>query len=189
MTAVVWPRPARPRAYIGLGSNLDSPVIRISEACRRLAGLTGSRLCVVSSLYRSRPLPVPGKALEQPDYVNAVACLETTLSPEALLAGLQAIEAALGRRRDGPRWGPRTLDLDILLYGDWRIATPTLTIPHPGLPERDFVLYPLAEIAAGITIPGLGPLDEVLERCPERGIRRIAPSPMNRLEAAELGST
>ncbi len=150
-------------AYIGLGSNLADPQARLRRAFAELAQLPQSQLLAQSSLYRSAPMG----SQDQPDYLNAVAALETALSPLALLAGLQAVEAAHQRVR-GERWGPRTLDLDLLLYADQTIDLPTLTVPHPGLYERNFVLYPLAEIASGLVIPGLGVLGELLARC-ERG--------------------
>lgn len=136
-------------AYIGLGSNLDDPPRQLGRALEALAALPDTRLVSVSSFYRSPPL---GPA-DQPDYLNAVAGLLTALPPAELLAALQAIETAQGRRRDGPRWGPRTLDLDLLLHGAARLATPALTLPHPGLRERAFVLVPLAEIAPGLRLP------------------------------------
>ncbi|HEB92318.1 MAG TPA: 2-amino-4-hydroxy-6-hydroxymethyldihydropteridine diphosphokinase [Gammaproteobacteria bacterium] len=150
-------------AYIGLGSNLADPQARLRCAFTELAQLPQSQLLAQSSLYRSAPLGPQ----DQPDYLNAVAALETALSPLALLAGLQAVETAQQRVR-GERWGPRTLDLDLLLYADRTIDLPTLTVPHRGLYERNFVLYPLAEIAPGLVIPGVGVLDELLARC-ERG--------------------
>ncbi len=150
-------------AYIGLGSNLADPQARLRRAFAELAQLPQSQLLAQSSLYRSAPMG----SQDQPDYLNAVAALETALSPLALLAGLQAVEVAHQRVR-GERWGPRTLDLDLLLYADQTIDLPTLTVPHPGLYERNFVLYPLAEIASGLVIPGLGVLGELLARC-ERG--------------------
>lgn len=122
-----------------------------------------------SSLYRSAPL---GPA-NQPDYVNAVMAVETALAPLALLDALQALETAFGRVRHGERWGPRTLDLDILLYGSEILATDRLTVPHPGLAEREFVLYPLQEIAPDLNIPGLGPLADLVRRCPRRGLSVI----------------
>ena len=147
-------------AYIGLGSNLADPRTQLLRAFDELARLSRARLLARSSLYRSAPMGPP----DQPDYLNAVAALETDLDPLALLAELQAIEA-VHRRVRGERWGPRTLDLDLLLYGEQRIDLPTLTVPHPGLYERNFVLYPLAEIAPGLEIPGHGPLGELLARC------------------------
>ncbi len=150
-------------AYIGLGSNLADPRAQLRRAFTALGQLPRSRLLTRSSLYRSAPMGPP----DQPHYLNAVAALESGLAPLDLLAGLQAIEAAHQRVR-GERWGPRTLDLDLLLYGDQTIDQATLTVPHPGLYERNFVLYPLAEIAPGLEIPGHGALGELLARC-ERG--------------------
>lgn len=154
-------------AYIGLGSNLDDPPAQLQQALHALAALPDSDLLRQSPVYRSRPL---GPA-DQPDYLNAVAAIETRLAPLALLDALQAIEQAQGRRRDGARWGPRSLDLDILLYGTARIDEPRLQVPHPGLGERNFVLYPMADIAAGsLSIPGLGRLDELQSACPAEGL-------------------
>lgn len=110
---------------------------------------------------------------DQPDYINAVAELETMLPALRLLALLQEIENRQGRLRGPVRWGPRTLDLDLLIYGQERIVDPTLTVPHPGIAGRAFVLYPLAEIAPGLHIPGLGPLQGFLSRCPPAGLERL----------------
>lgn len=140
-------------AYIGLGSNLDGPVLQVRQALHELAELPSSRLLRHSSLYRSAPLGPPGQA----DYVNAVAMLATGLSAERLLDALQVVEAAHRRERT-VRWGPRTLDLDILLYDDLQIATARLSLPHPQMLQRDFVVVPLYEIAPDLVLPGLGPL-------------------------------
>jgi len=130
------PPDARPvRAYIGLGGNLDQPVDRIRLARRAISDLEGVREAGFSSLYRSVPM---GPA-DQPDYVNAVMAVDTVLEPLSLLDQLQVIEAANGRVRLGERWGPRTLDLDILLFGDAIIDMERLRVPHPGLCEREFV--------------------------------------------------
>jgi 2-amino-4-hydroxy-6-hydroxymethyldihydropteridine diphosphokinase len=137
-------------AYIGLGSNLDDPPRQLRGALAALAGLPGTRHFARSGLYRNPPMGPPG----QPDYVNAAAGLLTTLPAAELLAALQAIETAHGRRRDGARWGPRTLDLDLLLFGELQLKTEALTLPHPGLTERPFVLIPLLELAPGLRIPG-----------------------------------
>jgi len=137
-------------AYVGLGSNLGDPARQVRIALAALASLPGTRLVASSALYRNPPMgPV-----DQPDFVNAVAGLLTTLSAEELLRALQAIEDAQGRLRGGPRWGPRMLDLDLLIYGDTRLESETLTLPHPGLAERPFVLIPLLEVAPGLRIPG-----------------------------------
>ncbi len=157
------------RAWIGLGSNLDGPEAQLQRAFKALDGLPRSRVVARSSFYRSAPM---GPA-DQPDYVNAVAALDTGLSPLELLDALQAVEAAQGRVRGPERWGPRTLDLDILLYGAERIDTPRLKVPHPGMAQRPFVLWPLAEIAPGLEIPGLGPLDALLAACPREGLERL----------------
>ena len=154
--------------YIGLGSNLDNPESQVKTAIEALAGLSQIRLQDHSSLYRSAPMGPQ----DQPDYVNAVAKLSTGLEPEALLDKLQGIERAQGRVR-AQRWGPRTLDLDILLYGQRVLATERLKIPHPGIAERSFVLYPLAEINGQLEIPGLGRVQSLLEQCPDAGLSRL----------------
>lgn len=157
------------RCYIGLGSNLGDPEAQLRAALAELAELPRSRFLRASSLYRGAPMGPQ----DQPDFVNAVAEIETELSAERLLAELQALEARHGRVRDGPRWGPRSLDLDLLLYGEMRIDTPGLTVPHPGVPVRAFVLYPLHEIAPDLQVPGLGPLRELLITCPAAGLARL----------------
>lgn len=156
------------RVYLGLGSNLDNPERQLERACEELAVLPQSRLVSRSSLYRSAPMGPE----DQPDYLNAVVCLETALEPERLLDHLLRIEQAHARVRTR-HWGPRTLDLDILLYGDEKIDSERLQVPHPGLADRNFVLYPLAEIAADLSIPGYGSLRVLLENCPERGLVRV----------------
>ena len=154
--------------YIGLGSNLDNPESQVKTAIEALANLSQIRLQDRSSLYRSAPMGPQ----DQPDYVNAVVKLSTGLEPEALLDKLQGIERAQGRVRT-QRWGPRTLDLDILLYGQCVVATERLKIPHPGIAERSFVLYPLAEINGQLEIPGLGRVQSLLEQCPDAGLSRL----------------
>ncbi len=146
------------RAYVGLGSNLAAPMAQLRDALVALAELPDSFLLQVSRFYRTPPM---GPA-DQPDYFNAVACLETTLEPHALLDRLQSIERDQGRRRDGPRWGARTLDLDLLLWGEARVASERLSVPHPGISERIFVLRPLADLAPDLRLPGLGPLPALL---------------------------
>jgi len=140
------------RAFVGIGSNLDQPGAQVQAAIKALDGLTGTRCVTASRRYHNPPM---GPA-DQPDYVNAVAGLETRLAPHALLAELQALEAAAGRERTGERWGPRPLDLDLLSYDDRRLNGAILTLPHPGIAERAFVLVPWAEIAPETRIPGLG---------------------------------
>ncbi|MGB5353501.1 MAG: 2-amino-4-hydroxy-6-hydroxymethyldihydropteridine diphosphokinase [Woeseia sp.] len=139
-----WP------AYIGLGSNLDDPVAQIDKAFAALDTLKHSQLLLRSPKYGSAPLGPQ----DQPDYVNAVAGILTTLSPEELLAQLQAIEKQQGRVRSGERWGARTLDLDLLVYGSEVIDSPNLQVPHPRIAERNFVLLPLNDIAPELRIPG-----------------------------------
>ncbi|WP_339880409.1 2-amino-4-hydroxy-6-hydroxymethyldihydropteridine diphosphokinase [Pseudidiomarina gelatinasegens] len=134
--------------YIGLGANLGNPEQTLKEAIFELSGLSQFARLRASSLYASKPM---GPA-EQPDYVNAVVCAETDLAPLAVLDLLQAIEHQFGRQRS-LRWGPRTLDLDLLLYGNETISLPRLTIPHPGLTERDFVVVPLAELNSELVLP------------------------------------
>jgi 2-amino-4-hydroxy-6-hydroxymethyldihydropteridine diphosphokinase len=144
------------RAFVGLGSNLDDPTGQVRRALLELAQLAESRLLRHSGLYRSPPMGPQ----DQPPYVNAVAMLQTALAPLELLDALQALERAHGRRRT-TRWGPRTLDLDLLLYGDLQIEHPRLRVPHPGMAQRAFVLVPMAEIAPDLEIPGLGVLRAV----------------------------
>lgn len=146
------------RAYIGLGSNLDDPVAQLRRAIAALRALPHSRLTAHSRFYRSSPM---GPS-EQPDYVNAVVMLDTTLEPLALLDALQAIEQRQGRVRHGERWGPRTLDLDLLLYGAEVIDHPRLTVPHPGIRQRNFVLLPLTDLAPELCFPDGGSLREAL---------------------------
>ncbi|HEY0719807.1 MAG TPA: 2-amino-4-hydroxy-6-hydroxymethyldihydropteridine diphosphokinase [Gammaproteobacteria bacterium] len=136
------------RAYIGLGSNLDDPLSQVKSALAELAYLPRSRLHAASPLYRTPPLGPAG----QPDYINAVAALDTELAPLALLDELQRIEQHHGRVRGPLRWGPRTLDLDLLLYGDAVISSERLTVPHPGLRERPFVIFPLRAIAPALIL-------------------------------------
>jgi len=154
--------------YIGLGSNLDNPQDQIKRALNTLDDLSDSRLLQHSSLYVSKPL---GPS-DQPDFVNAVAKLETTQPPLALLDALQAIEQS-HRRVRLQHWGPRTLDLDILLFGDQVIKHDRLNVPHAYMHERSFVLQPLAEISPDIEIPGYGKLPDLLKQCDDMGLRRL----------------
>ena len=144
-------------AFIALGSNLDDPEQQIRNGLRELAALPETRFVSASSLYRSAPVGYR----EQADFVNAVACIETKLQPRALLDHLLAIERRHGRVREFPN-APRTLDLDIALYGDLTLREPGLTIPHPRMHERAFVIVPLAEIAPGASVPGRGPVADLL---------------------------
>jgi 2-amino-4-hydroxy-6-hydroxymethyldihydropteridine diphosphokinase len=157
------------RAYIGIGSNLQVPIQQVRKAILALANLPLTQLIAQSRLYRSAPMGPQS----QPDYINAVVALDTSLDVTELLKMLQAIEHTQGRIRDGSRWGPRTLDLDILLYGDECINQPQLHVPHPGLCERNFVLYPLSEIAPQLVIPERGALSDLVARCPTTGLEPV----------------
>ncbi len=145
-------------AYIGLGSNLENPAAQIASAHRAIAALAHVTEQAFSSLYHSPPMGSP----DQPDYVNAVMAIETTLVPLDLLHALQNIENQHGRIRSDTRWGARTLDLDLLLYGEQIINHPDLIVPHSGMTERAFVLYPLYEIAPQLIIPNQGKLVDLL---------------------------
>ena len=140
------------QAYIGLGSNLHDPAAQLRAALAALARLPQSRLVAQSALYRSAPLGEAGQA----EYVNAAAALETTLTPQDLMDALLGIERAAGRVRDGRKWGPRVLDLDLLHIEDVVLDTPSLKLPHPEIARRNFVLVPLAEIAPALDLPGFG---------------------------------
>ncbi|PPD50240.1 MAG: 2-amino-4-hydroxy-6-hydroxymethyldihydropteridine diphosphokinase [Methylobacter sp.] len=156
-------------AYLGLGSNLAEPVEQIKSARRAIALIPGVKEIACSSLYRSLPMGPQ----DQPDYINAVMAVETGLSPQDLLKSLQKIEKAHGRERKGQRWGARTLDVDILLYGEQIIDLPDLIVPHSGIAERSFVLHPLSEIAPHLTIPGKGNIADLLAKCPLVGLQRL----------------
>ena len=152
------------RAYIGLGSNLAHPRRQIARALDELARLPRTRVVGVSSNYMSAPLDCPGP---QPEYVNAVAAIDTALPPRGLLVQLAAIERRHRRTSRRPRNAPRTLDLDVLVLGRARLRHPRLVVPHPRMATRAFVLRPLVEIAPAVTIPGRG-----LARSLLRGVRR-----------------
>jgi 2-amino-4-hydroxy-6-hydroxymethyldihydropteridine diphosphokinase len=156
------------RCFIGLGSNLGEPETQIQRALAALGKIANSTLTGVSPLYRN-PAIGPG---QQPDYLNAVAELHTALDALALLSQLQSIELAQGRVRT-ERWGARTLDLDLLLYGDACIDLPQLQVPHPRLHERNFVLYPLRDIAPDLVLPRGASLRALLDCCPDVGLVRL----------------
>lgn len=155
-------------AYVGLGSNLDDPVRQVLQAFDELDGLPHTRVVKRSSLFRTAPV---GHAA-QPDYVNAVARLETGLPAERLLDELQRIEAAHGRRRSFPN-APRTLDLDLLLFGGLQLSSERLGVPHPRLHERAFVLEPLIELDPQLVIPGLGPARDWRARTRDQAVEKI----------------
>lgn len=153
-------------AWIGLGSNIGEPPVQLQRAVDALASLPGTKVIAISPVYRNPPLQQPGQAHQgQPDYLNAVAQLDTALTPPALLDALQAIEQAQGRvRRE--HWSARTLDLDLLVHGNTLITSAHLTLPHPGITERRFVLQPLYDIAPTLTLPDGRAICELLAHCP-----------------------
>ena len=156
-------------AYIGVGSNLRDPRAQVLAACARLKEMPLTEVILTSPLYASRAFgPVA-----QPDFVNAVVGAVTRLTAEALLAELVSIETALGRPHERERWGPRIIDLDLLVYGRERRTDATLTLPHPGIVERNFVLYPLAEITPDLELPGLGRVAELKGRITPDGLNPL----------------
>lgn len=157
-------------AYVGIGANLRQPQEQVRRAMRELDGVPDTRVVARSGLYRSAPL---GYA-DQPQFVNAVVAIETALSAEALLGELQRLEAAHGRERSFPN-APRTLDLDLLLYGEAVIDAPALAVPHPRMHQRAFVLKPLLEIAPRIEIPGIGRASACLRACAAQAVERLGP--------------
>lgn len=157
-------------AYVGLGSNLGDPARQVRCALEELSHLPRTRLVAASDLYENPPFGAPG----QPDFVNAVAGLLTQLAPLDLFRELRRIELAHGRDRStGDKWGPRRLDLDLLVYGGVTLDLPELKIPHPGIAGRNFVLWPLYEIAPGLIIPGLGKAAELVRPLDRRGLKKI----------------
>lgn len=159
-------------AYIGIGSNLAHPHAQVLRAVEGLRAIPASRLLAVSPWYGSHPV---GGPTGQPDYINGVACLQTRLAPLALLDALQAIEQQQGRERH-TRWGARTLDLDLLLYGDDSIDDERLTVPHPRLAERAFVLVPLADLAPGLQLPNGCSVASLLRQTATAGLWPLAGS-------------
>ena len=155
-------------AFIGLGSNLEDPVRQVRTALEELDEIKLTHLVLHSSLYRSDPVGPAG----QPDYINAVAEIKTLLEPMPLLRALQSIEQDHDRVRI-QRWGPRTLDLDLLIYADQKIDEPDLIVPHIMIAERSFVLFPLAEIAPDIQIAGLAPMADLLKNSSEKGLSKL----------------
>ncbi|MDH3320216.1 MAG: 2-amino-4-hydroxy-6-hydroxymethyldihydropteridine diphosphokinase [Betaproteobacteria bacterium] len=155
-------------AYIGVGSNQGNPRAQVMQALAELAELPATRLAARSPLYGSAPLDAPG----QPDFVNAVAAVDTELSAAQLLEALQAIESRHGRER-AYRNAPRTLDLDLLLYGEAAFASPVLTLPHPRMHERAFVLRPLLDLDPRAEVPGRGSARELLLACAAQSVERI----------------
>jgi len=156
------------KAYIGMGSNLDEPIQQLQNALLELREIPETKLATVSSFYRSKPVGPQ----DQPDFINAVAEIETALSAEDLLDALQEIEAKHERVRER-HWGPRTLDLDILLFGDEIIDTKRLNVPHKEMLNRNFVLLPLFELTNDMIIPGAGKLGDYVDKCDESTIIKI----------------
>lgn len=159
------------RAWVALGANLGDARRALVDALAALAALPGTRVVAVSSLYRSAPVDAAG-----PEFLNAVAALDTTLAPAGLLAAMHAIEHAAGRERPY-RNAPRLLDLDLLLHGDTLSDSPALTLPHPRMHLRAFVMAPLAELAPTLSVPGHGRVDMLLERITGQPIERLRPAP------------
>lgn len=155
--------------FIGLGANLHEPEQQLISAFKALSNLPGSTLAQFSSLYSSKPLGPQ----EQPDYVNAIALLQTHLQPLELLDQLQAIEKQHGRVRKSQRWGARTLDLDMILFGQYSIKSERLTVPHYHFKQREFVLYPLYELTPELLLPDGQPLRKVLQNVPRNGLTII----------------
>ncbi len=157
-------------AAVAVGANLGDAAATVTRALASLGRIERTRVRARSSLYRSAPLGPPG----QPDYVNAAALAATSLAPLELLDALQALEDEFGRERSGERWGPRTLDLDLVTYADREIAERRLSVPHPEAHRRCFVLVPLAEIAPGLLIPGHGRVGDLAGGCDTGEVCRIA---------------
>ena len=149
-----------PRAYVGLGANLGDRQGSLRAALTALDAIEGIEVVAVSTVRETDPVDY----LDQPRFLNAAAALDTTLAPRELLDALLEVERSLGRMREGPRFGPRTIDLDLLLYGDESLDEPGLTVPHPRLHVRAFALEPLAELAPGLVVPGHGSLETLLQK-------------------------
>lgn len=158
-----WP------AYVGIGSNLGDSRAQIERAYLALDRLPTTRVIRRSPIYRS----VPFGPVSQGDFLNAVAALVTQLSIDALWVCLRELEQELGRASGRVRWGPREIDLDLLVHGQGELACDTLTVPHPGISERDFVLYPLLDVAPELWIPGVGRVESLAARVADRGMQRL----------------
>lgn len=156
-----WP------AYIALGSNLAEPRVQVERGFEALARLAGTRVYSRSRLYATKPFG----SVPQPDFVNAAAGILTQLDPHALLAALKRLESELGRERPVQRWGPRLIDFDLVAYADVCIDETDLTVPHPGVPQRNFVLYPLRDIAPDLLLPRMGVVRQLAERASSEGLQ------------------
>ena len=159
-------------AYIGLGSNLDHPPRQIHKAILALDELPRTRVVDDSGLFLSKPMVPPTGPITQPDFYNAVAKIETQLDAYELLDQLQQIEHAQHRKRT-EIWGPRSIDLDILMFDDLQLSSERLTLPHAGIQQREFVLYPLQNIDNSLEIPGHGMLNDLIEHCPQNGLQYL----------------
>ncbi|MBL4909922.1 MAG: 2-amino-4-hydroxy-6-hydroxymethyldihydropteridine diphosphokinase [Alteromonadaceae bacterium] len=157
-------------AYIGVGSNLSNPIKQVTLAIKALKTLTDSQVTAVSSIYGSKPMGPQ----DQPDYVNAVVELQTSLTPLALLDALQTLENKAGRVRKENRWGARILDLDMLLFGEQVINNERLTIPHYGIKSREFVLLPLHEIALNLCLPDGDSIAELANNISQNGLQKFS---------------
>lgn len=156
------------QVFIGLGSNLENPKQQVASAIHDLNLIPNSRVVAASSFYSSPPMGPQ----DQPDYINAVVEMDTTLTAHLLLDQLQQIEQKHGRVRKR-HWGERTLDLDILVYGTESLDDARLQVPHPGLTQRAFVVYPLAEIAPQLVVPNMGTMAEIMANCPRDGLQQL----------------
>lgn len=163
-----------PLVYVGLGSNLQQPLLQIQQALDELDELPNTRLSAVSNFYRSRAI-----GPEQPDFINAAAVLNTELSPIALLDEFQKIEQEHQRKRE-IHWGPRTLDLDLLLYDQQQIDLPRLKVPHPFLTQRAFVLLPLLDLDKNLSLPNGNKLQDYLTQCQDQKIERLTTETVSR---------
>jgi len=157
------------KAWLGLGSNLQQPASQLKDAVGRLGLLEGVEILKVSGFYRTPPWGDD----QQDDFINAVVRIETELAPLPLLHALQGIENEMGRQRSGHRWGPRLIDIDLLLYGDLQVQSEELELPHPRMHERAFVLVPLCEFDKTVTIPGHGVAEVLLQKLDTSGIFRL----------------
>lgn len=157
------------KAWLGLGSNLQQPAEQLKTALSRLAGKGGIEVLRTSSFYQTPPWGDE----RQDDFINAVVQIETSLEPVGLLRELQSVEDLMGRKRSSRRWGPRLIDIDLLLYGDQQLNMDGLEVPHPRMHERAFVLIPLAELEPGLEIPGRGSVESCLQQIDCSGIERL----------------
>ena len=158
------------RAYVGLGANLGDPPAQLREALRLIGARPGIRVVATSGFYRSAPLGPPGPTGRQPDYCNAVCAVDTDLGPDKLLTHLHDVERQMGRERPPERWMPRLIDLDLLHYERVKMKTSRITLPHPEMHKRNFVLVPLAELAPDLELPGHGIVAELARALGHAGL-------------------